>query len=265
MAGFSVPQLPHDFMRRVYEPDAPSPCDNGQVGADSSADHIAHAAELQDRDDRIARDLELIAALADRAGVVRGRATEERERLARIPDELEAIAARRAAVESGAANARSELAAADARLSALESGRRTKPDEIDRARSEEATARQAVVDAESELERLDGQDRELRSLQGGLLEEAAALPAQAARVAAELRETPRVTESALAEPGADLDAVEEWGAQVRSALFVARGTLETERDRIVVEANALGTAVLGESLGGSSVAVIRRRVEERLG
>jgi chromosome segregation ATPase len=265
MSGFSVPQLPHDFMGRVYEPDAPSPCDNGQVGAAFSADHVAHAAELQDRDERIARDLELIAALADRAGVVRSRAAAVREGLARIPDELEAIAARRAAVESGAASARSELAAAEARLAALAGGRRTKPDEIDRARSEAATARQAVADAESELERLDGQVRELRSLQGGLLEEAAALPVEAARVAADLREAPRITESARAEPGADLDAIEEWGAQVRSALFVARGTLETERERIVVEANTLGTAVLGETLGGSSVAVIRRRVEERLG
>ena len=65
--------------------------------------------------------------------------------------------------------------------------------------------------------------------------------------------------------GPEADDVEEWGARVRSALFVARGTLETERERIVVEANALGTAVLGETLGGSSVAVIRRRLEESLG
>jgi hypothetical protein len=33
----------------------------------------------------------------------------------------------------------------------------------------------------------------------------------------------------------------------------------------VLEANALGTAVLGESLGASSVAVVRRRLEDRLG
>ena len=62
-----------------------------------------------------------------------------------------------------------------------------------------------------------------------------------------------------------MEELEEWGARVRSALFVARGTLETERERVVTEANALGTAVLGESLGASSVAVVRRRLEERLG
>jgi hypothetical protein len=47
-------------------------------------------------------------------------------------------------------------------------------------------------------------------------------------------------------------------------LFVVRGTLETERERVVVEANALGSAVLGEALGASSVATVRRRVEQAL-
>ena len=69
----------------------------------------------------------------------------------------------------------------------------------------------------------------------------------------------------MSEPGMTLAVVEARRDAVVFALFVARGTLETERERIVVEANALGTAVLGESLGGSSVAVIRRRLEESLG
>ena len=45
-------------------------------------------------------------------------------------------------------------------------------------------------------------------------------------------------------------------------VLVARGTLEAERERIVVEANALAAGALGESLGGSSVTVVRRRLEE---
>ncbi len=52
---------------------------------------------------------------------------------------------------------------------------------------------------------------------------------------------------------------------MRSALLVARGSLEAERERIVVEANALGAAVLGESLGARSVALVRRRLETELG
>ena len=235
------------------------------MGVDSTSEHLRHAAELQRRDDAVARDLELIAGLAGRAGAVRSRAAEVREALAGIPGELDAVASRRLVVETVAASARSERARAESRLADLEGGRRAKPDEIDRARSEADTAQHELDDAESQLERLDAEAGELHSRERELEAEAARLPRQAALVAADLRRAPRVTESAKGEPGESLDAVEEWGAQVRSALFVARGTLETERERIVVEANALGTAVLGESLGGSSVAVIRRRVEERLG
>ena len=234
------------------------------MGADPTSEHLRHAAELERRDDAVARELELIAGLAGRAGAVRSRAAEVREALARIPVELEAVESRRLLVESVAASARSELAAAEGRLVVLEGARRQRPDEIDRARSEAATARQELDDAESQLERLDAEAEALRAGERELETEAVALRREASLVAADLRVAPRITESAKADPGASLDDVEEWGAQVRSALFVARGTLETERERIVVEANALGTAVLGESLGGSSVAVIRRRVEERL-
>jgi hypothetical protein len=37
--------------------------------------------------------------------------------------------------------------------------------------------------------------------------------------------------------------------------------LEAERERVVVEANVLGTSVLGEELGAASVALVRRRLE----
>ena len=58
-----------------------------------------------------------------------------------------------------------------------------------------------------------------------------------------------------------LDGLDEWGARVHAALFVVRGTLETERERIVVEAKRSASAVLGEHLGGASVALVRRRLE----
>jgi hypothetical protein len=41
--------------------------------------------------------------------------------------------------------------------------------------------------------------------------------------------------------------------------------LETERERVVVEANVLGASVLGEQLGASSVALVRRRLESAAG
>jgi hypothetical protein len=45
-------------------------------------------------------------------------------------------------------------------------------------------------------------------------------------------------------------------------LLVSRGTLEAERERVVVEANELAALVLGDSSAGSSVTLVRRRLEE---
>lgn len=235
------------------------------VELDASSEHLAHAAELERRDAVVGRELETILDLAQRAGTIRGRGNEISEALSRIPGALAEIEVRRRQIEADAERARSEFAAAEARVAELEAARRQKADQLDRARSESSTAREQLADAEAQLERLAASDQELHEQQGSLRKEADALPRAAAVVAAEIRSLARVTEAAGAEPGMTLDDVEEWGARVRSALFVARGTLETERERIVVEANALGTAVLGETLGGSSVAVIRRRLEESLG
>jgi chromosome segregation ATPase len=235
------------------------------MGLDASAEHLAHATELERRDAAVARELETLLALTERAGTIRGRANEIGEALGRLPDELAELDARRRAMDADLARARSELEAADARVTKVESARRRKQDEVDRARSEAATARDQLADAEAELRRLEGLGDDLRLRATTLRGEASGLPQAAEAVAADIRRLRRVTDAAGAEPGTSLADIEEWGARVRSALFVARGTLETERERIVVEANALGSAVLGESLGGSSVAVIRRRVEERLG
>jgi chromosome segregation ATPase len=235
------------------------------VSRHASSEQLAHAAELERRDAVVGGELETIFDLAQRAGTIRGRANEIGEALSRIPGSLAEIDVRRREIDADAERARSELAAAEARVAELETARRLKADQLDRARSESSTAQEQLADAEAQLERLAATERELREQQESLRNEADALPRAAAVVAAEIRSLARVTEAAGAEPGATLGDVEEWGARVRSALFVTRGTLETERERIVVEANALGTAVLGENLGGSSVAVIRRRLEERLG
>jgi len=235
------------------------------VGVDASSEHLAHAAELERRDNAVASELQTVLELAERARAIRARANEIRDALERFPDELAEVHARRQEIEVEVAGARSELAAAEARVAELESSRRRKDDELDRARSEAATAREQLSDAGAQLARHELRAGELRLQETALRTEAADLPRAAADVATDIRRLARVGGAAAAEPEATLDDVEEWGARVRSALFVARGTLETERERIVIEANALGTAVLGENLGGSSVAVIRRRLEESLG
>ncbi|HKY25520.1 MAG TPA: hypothetical protein VJM07_10195 [Gaiella sp.] len=234
------------------------------MGVDAASEHLAHAAELERRDEEVASELATIRELGDAAGAIRARAAEIRESLERIPAELGEIGDRRRGTEAEAARARGELQTAEARVVELEAKRR-KADELDRARREAATARDRLEDAEAQLGRLEALEPELRARARALRQEGDELARSAARVAAEIRSLVRVTESAGDDPGAALDEVEEWGARVRSALFVARGTLETERERIVIEANALGTAVLGESLGASSVHVVRRRLEAELG
>jgi hypothetical protein len=51
---------------------------------------------------------------------------------------------------------------------------------------------------------------------------------------------------------------------VHAALFVVKGGLETERERVVREAGELGAAVLEEPPVGASVSLVRRRVEDAL-
>jgi chromosome segregation ATPase len=231
----------------------------------AAAEHLAHADALVRRDAAVAAELDVVRELAARVGAIRARGGEIRAALERIPADLAELEARRTETESAVDRARAEHAAADARVAELERGRRRKQDELERARSEAVTARALLADTESQLARLDGLAADIRSEEAALRREVDGLARSAAEVAADVRGVARVTESAGTEPGDRLEELEEWGARVRPALFVVQGTLETERERIVVEANALGTAVLGESLGASSVAVVRRRLEERLG
>jgi chromosome segregation ATPase len=230
-----------------------------------AAEHLAHAASLEERDEAIAGELEHVRELAERAGLVRGRAAEVRTELERVPRELRELIPRLADADTEVTRARAQLETAERRVEDLERARRRKADELERARSEAATASEQFVDAERRLERLVSLEARLLAEQEALRAESAALERSAGKVAAEISLLPRVTGSAREPPPETLEGVEEWGARVRAALFVVQGTLETERERIVVEANALGEAVLGETLGASSVAVVRRRLEERLG
>jgi chromosome segregation ATPase len=253
-------------MARVYEPQCHrDTCQNAVVGADTAAELLALATALERRDEIVALELDALRELAERVDTTRTRAAAVRDGLGRLPDELDELRRRRAQGKADADAARSRLAAAEARLGELEGARRRREDAVDRARSEVATARDALDDAVAQLERLAEREHSLLEDRESLEAEGKRLVRDAAEVAGELRAVERIAEVAGREPGETLEELEEWGGQARSALFVARGALETERERIVVEANALGSAVLGEQLGASSVAIVRRRIEDRLG
>jgi chromosome segregation ATPase len=227
----------------------------------ASADALAHAAELERRDTEIAGELAVVRDLEERVGAIRGRAGIVREVLERVPLEREDLARRRAEADEAVTGAQVDVERTESWVASLESGRRRREDELDRARKEAATARDGLADALAARARIDERESALVEEERALVAEGEALAEAADLVAEGVRDVGRVTESAGRAPGTSLAELDDWGRRVRSALFVARGTLEAERERVVVEANVLGTAVLGEELGAASVALVRRRLE----
>jgi chromosome segregation ATPase len=235
------------------------------MAAASSSAVLALAAELERRDQAIAGELDAVRELEERVGALRARAEDIRGSLARIPLELDDLRRRGREAADDAETAERELERAEARLAGLESGRRSRTEELERARKEAATARDALGDARSRVERVEELATALRADEHALRGEERSLVEAAAALAGDLRQVSRIAEDARREPGATLADLDDWGGQARSALFVARGTLEAERERVVVEANVLGSSVLGEPLGASGVALVRRRLEVHLG
>ena len=225
------------------------------------ANALAHAAELERRDTEIADELAIVRDLEERVGAIRGQAGIVGEALDRVPLEREDLARRRAEAGGAVTAARADVERTGSRVASLQSGRRRRDDELDRARKEDATARDALADALAMRARIDERESALAEEERALLAEGEALAEAAELVAEAVRDVGRVTESAGRAPGTSLAELDDWGSRVRSALFVARSTLETERERVVVEANVLGTSVLGEELGATSVALVRRRLE----
>ena len=224
-------------------------------------DALAHAAELERRDTEIANELAVVRDLEERVGVIRGRAGIVGEALDRVPLEREDLARRRVEADEAVTAARADVERTESRVASLESGRRKREDELDRARKEAATARDVLADALGVRARIDERESALVEEGRALVAEGEALAKAAELVAEDVRGVGRVTESAGRAPGTSLAELDDWGGRVRSALFVARGTLEAERERVVTEANVLGTTVLGEDLGAASVALVRRRLE----
>ena len=225
---------------------------------------LAHVAELQRRDEELAGQIEGVRALEERVGAVRARATFVGEALERIPLEREEVARRRRDADAAVETAAAELERASSRLATLESSRRRSTDELERARKEDATAREALSDAAAARARLGEREETLTEEESALRAERGELGQAAVGIASELEGISRVTAAARVAPGETLAELDDWGGRVRSALFVVRGTLEAERERVVVEANALGASVLGEELGASGVALVRRRLEAAL-
>ena len=222
---------------------------------------LSHARELERRDAEASAGIEAVTSLLGRADAIRAGAVRVRDALARIPAELVAVdeAAREAAEREAAAAL--ELVEAERRLG--DAGRSKRAGAGANANAERAVrrAQDALSDAAARVERIDQRRRSLLDDEVALRAEADGLAVAARDAAVEIHDLPRVSDSGRAMPGSGLDKIEQWGARAHAALFVVRGGLETERERLVTEASLLGTTVLGEQLAGSSVALVRKRLE----
>jgi chromosome segregation ATPase len=239
--------------------------DTAGMAADRASELLALAQDLEQRDLDVAARIAAVTALLQGVDRTREHALAVRSGLEAIPAEiLRAEEAERDA-RAREADARLELAEAERRFEEVGRSRRSGADA--RASAERAVRRATVAaaDAASTVARMREQLEALVRKEAGLQAEGEGLAVEARHVAVEVAAMERVSESGRSRPGVGLAEIEEWGARAHAALFVVRGGLENERERIVLEANTLAAATLSDHAGGSSVALVRRRLEEALG
>jgi hypothetical protein len=232
------------------------------MASPQASDHLALARELDRRDIDVAARLDALAVVLGRVDDVRARVTHTRRALEGIPGMIEHAERDERDARAREAEARAELVEAERRASNVSGSRRSSDDarvEAERAlRRATVAAGDAATSAAKARERLEQLVRDEAALQA----EGEALAVEARDVALTVSAVPRISESGRTAPGVSLGQIDEWGARAHAALFVVRGSLEGERERLVLEAHSLAAATFGDQGGGASVALVRRRLEE---
>ena len=218
---------------------------------------LAFAVELEQRDETAAARLATLAALDRSVDDIRAQAE-------RVSVFNERLPADRSHLEQALVDAETDLSSArDALVGANEAVARARSDDArTTARRHEAHAASDLHTSEERRNRLAGRQESLEREAVEADSESASLFAEALALSGALETAPRVARPAP--PGPHLEEILEWTARAHAALFVARSGLETERERVVREANELAASVLGEPLYATSVAVVRKRIQERL-
>jgi DNA repair exonuclease SbcCD ATPase subunit len=200
----------------------------------------AELSERVERFHRLASDVAAIRARAEAIDAFFAGYPEAEDRARRVLEAAESeLADRRVAVESA------QTAVANAR------------DDEGRAAAERALARAAdsLAVAEGRVSRAVAERDELER-------DAAALPADLPTLAGRAREI--AAELAAEAPDDAPRELVEWAAHAQATLFVAAGQLDTQRDRVIREANELATMLIGEPTYGATPAQARARVEATL-
>jgi len=202
-----------------------------------------------------------VTAISDRVDRLRTRAVEIAAWLERLPAERLHLDDAHVEARRQIAAARDVAAVADTELERARASRGPRQEAIAAAERDIEHARADVAAADAHLARLGERRATLKHEEAALIAESSTLAADAASLARELGAMPRLSRQVGEKPGQGLEALAEWGAAAHAALLVVRGGLETERERIVREANELGSAALGEPLGATRVAAVRERLE----
>jgi len=190
-------------------------------------------------------------------------------RLAELAEEAERLGARAAEIERffadyGDEEERRRGATAEARAE-LERRR----DAVERAREELGTARgdEDRAAAERAVERADDRVKLATARVDHAVADEAELEQSAAAFSAELPSLETRARAATTElpelppPPVGTRELIEWASAARATLFVAVGQRNQQRERLIREANELGTMLLGEPLYGATTAQVRERVE----
>ena len=223
---------------------------------------LQYAASLEERDLALAAVLDELATLMDEVQGLRARAVEVALALERLPVELDAAQTQTRAAEEAVVDATESHIEAEALVARLEVAKRPKQDDLDQAHRELTRANEAVHDAKARRERAQTAVTALHDELSAAQAESEALVVAAWSLAARVRAAPRVADAGKVDPGASVTELDEWGARARAALFVAHSASTTERERVLLEANALGVSVLGDTAGTVSVALVRKHLEE---
>jgi chromosome segregation ATPase len=220
---------------------------------------VGLARELEARDERLASAIAEVDELQRSTERVRGRAGALADLLARLPAERAAAAA---AVDEAAGELEARertLAEAEADVARLEGSRHE--ERLAEARRVRVRATDAASAARRKLGRAEEAREALEREAAAAEREAPEVERDARALAERLGRVPRISHGATAQPDDGLEGTIEWGGRARAALFVVRGSLDLERERVVREANELAASALGEPASALSVAGVRARIE----
>jgi hypothetical protein len=218
---------------------------------------VAYARELEAEDVALAEAIAEIDALWSDVSELRSRAEHAVAFLGLLPEARSALAATLAEAEEELERRQREAAEAEG---LVEQAR--KEEEVLAARRALVRTGDAVTTAERKVARLREEaavlEAEAKAIEAGLPE----VERRAVELGERMRMLHRASNPGDSEP--DAAGVAAWASRAEASLFVARSGLETERDRIIRQANELAASALGETLA-SSVSRVREQLEQRLG